>query len=260
MTVVQGEPVSVDELNELKSLRAAFSSDDALKTLDSFATWLFASSGVLGALATAGKIVGIGELDDRGKRYFGFAVLLFGIALALAALARMPQPVRFNPYSALSMRIQLRRIILTRTALVVLAAVAFAAALVLAGFAPLETAVSAQRRGTALTYTVTGKAAVITANIARASPSTLVVVRSTTRPTRTTVVLPQASTTADANGRASLSLRLPRLNGIRTIVVTAIWRTSDGGTKTKHITIRLRHNLPTASPTHKKRKKRTGAA
>jgi hypothetical protein len=136
--VIHGVPVSAEEKSDLEALRSTFSANESLKTLDAFALWLFASAGTLGALATAGKVVGIGDLDAAGRRHFSYAIVLFGVALALAALARAPQPARFNPYNALSMRMQLSRILVIRSVLLILAAIAFAVALGIAGFAPLE--------------------------------------------------------------------------------------------------------------------------
>jgi hypothetical protein len=253
MTEVHGVPVSAEEKSDLDALRTTFGGDASLKTLDAFAIWLFASAGTLGSLAAAGKVVGIADLGDRGRRYFSFSILLFGISLALAALARMPQPSRFNPYDALSMRMQLNRIVIIRSVVLGLAAVAFAAALALAGFAPLQGARAAHGRP-GFRYAVDSKGALSTSLVvADARPYSAVEVRSATRPARAAIALPQANVLTDGNGAATVALAFGTLP-VRVVVISAKWRLPKAGFVAQHLTVHLRSKLAAVRTAAKKPK------
>lgn len=252
--IQKGVPVSQDELNELTGLRSLFDPATSLKTLDDFALWLFASAGTLGALATAGRVVGVGDLTDRGKRYFTWAILLFGIALALAALARAPQPSRFNPHNVLSMRGQLHRILLLRYGALGLAALLFGAALLLAAFAPLQSTSSRQRAPTALTYSVQENGVVNgTLAVRHGKAFSVAQLTASTRPRLQAVPLPKLSAELNGDGAASLTLRLSKTNGYRVVVLRGTWTTRDGGSKSATIRLALRKKLA-VSGKHRKTK------
>jgi len=228
---LKGTPVSSDELEELKNLRKAFDSDTSLKALDAFAVWLFASSGTLGALAAAGKVVDIGELSHDGKSYFSYAVVLFGVSLALAVLARAPQPARFNPHSVVSMRSQLNRILITRSVLLVLAAGLFAVALGLAGFAPLATTKNKAGAASSLTYAVSENGQVVAKfNVVKARRFSIAKLTTAARPAKSKRVLPQATALTDSSGSTNLTLKLAR-KGARVIVFRGRWTLPSGGEK-----------------------------
>jgi hypothetical protein len=68
---------------------------------------------------------------------FAWAVALVGVSLALAALARLPLRIRVNRYSDESLSTHVARVVSVRGLLLGLAALLFAAGLILAGLSPL---------------------------------------------------------------------------------------------------------------------------
>lgn len=163
-----------------------------------------------------------------------------GISLSLAALARMPQPSRFNPNSTLSMRVQLNRIIVLRALALVVAGLLFAAALVLAAFAPLTEAKSKRLASTSLTYSLNEKGSVLgTLVVNGAKRFSGVRLTSATRPTKRKQVLPRITGVTDASGRAKLALKLSR-KGLRVVILRGAWILPGGGEKRTAVTIPLR--------------------
>jgi hypothetical protein len=234
---ITGTPVSPDEVEELKTLRKAFDPDASLKTLEAFAVWLFASSGTLGALATAGKVVGIGDLSDDGKSYFSYAAILFGVSLALAVLAKAPQPARFNPHSVVAMRSQLNRIMITRSVLLIAAAGLFAVALGLAAFAPLATTRAQGDASSSLTYALSEDGRLVAMfNVVKAKRFSTILLTSAARPAKARRVLPRATAFTDGRGRAHLTLKVAR-RGARVVVFRGTWILPEGGQK--KITVRV---------------------
>lgn len=136
-TAVTGSPVSQEFSQDFDELRSLLRPSESVKVLDEFSRWLFATTAVVGTLGAAFGISGLNDLSGTGKRLFATAVLCLGVSLALAALARAPRKVFVNRYSLESMQDTLGRLVKFRQRVLTGAALLFAAALVLAGLAPL---------------------------------------------------------------------------------------------------------------------------
>lgn len=137
-TTEVGTALSPDEEADFAELRALFSPSQSLRLLDNFAKWLFASAGIVGVLGSGFGLSKANNLHGSGRRLFAWAVVCLGLSLALAALARLPILQRVNRYSPEDMRSALHTLYFVRCGLLAGSALLFAAALALAGFAPLE--------------------------------------------------------------------------------------------------------------------------
>jgi hypothetical protein len=129
--------VSDEEYADYQQLRGLISPEKSLGLLDDFAKWLFVIATVLGTLGTSFSVSQANDLTGTGRTMFAWAVASVGVSLALAALARLPVPRRVNRYSPASMEAHVAFAVRLRGGLLLLAAMLFAAALVLAGLSPL---------------------------------------------------------------------------------------------------------------------------
>lgn len=132
-------PLQPEELEDYAELRKLISPGMSLELLDNFAKWLFAITGVVGALGAGLGVTGANDLSSRGEGLFAWAIFLVALSLALAAFARIPLPIRGSRYSPVAMSRALRRILWARFVLLGLAALLFAAGLALAGWAQVAT-------------------------------------------------------------------------------------------------------------------------
>lgn len=155
--MAKGTSLSQSEKDEFKALRELFAPEKSLATLDEFAKWLFATVATVATLGTGLGVAGFGDLVGDSKDRFAHAVLVAGVSLGFAALARAPLGSRFNPHSVLSMRQKLNRTLKLRYAALTVAALLFAAALVLAATAPLAGTREIKRGTTFVAYAVDAK-------------------------------------------------------------------------------------------------------
>jgi hypothetical protein len=131
-------PLQPAELEDYDQLRRLFAPGVSLGVLDNFAKWLFTLTGVAAALGAGLGVTGANHLSHDGRHLFAKAVVLISISLALAALARLPLPVRAKRYSPASMRRRLGCLLWVRFFLLFGAAVLFATGLALAGWAQVS--------------------------------------------------------------------------------------------------------------------------
>lgn len=113
------------------------SPEKSLALLDDFAKWLFVIAAVVGTLGTSFGVSDANDLTGSGKRMFAYAVACVGVSLALAALARLPLPIRVNRYSDVSLTTHVSRVVKVRGIVLFVAALLFALGVVLAGLSPL---------------------------------------------------------------------------------------------------------------------------
>ena len=139
-TPTSTEPVVLapDEIADYEQLRELISPATSLALLDDFAKWLFVIAAIVGTLGTSFGLSKANDLSGSGRAMFGVAVALVGLSLALASVARLPVPGRVNRYSPVSMEAHVARVVTLRGRLLFVAALLFAAALVLAGLASLS--------------------------------------------------------------------------------------------------------------------------
>jgi hypothetical protein len=136
MSTSTPEPeVSEEELRDYEELRSLFSPTVGVQLLDEFAKWLFALAGTTGAIGAGFGVSGANNLSHSGHRWFAWAVASVACSLALAAISRLPLPMKVIRYSPRSMTRAIRRLFVIRFCLLAVAAVAFAGGLVLAGIA-----------------------------------------------------------------------------------------------------------------------------
>jgi hypothetical protein len=132
-----GEVLSAEEIADYAQLRNLVSPEKSLALLDDFAKWLFATAAVVGTLGASFGVSSANTLTGEGKRMFAYAVACIGVSLGLAALARLPLRIRVNRYSDVSLAARVATLTKRRGRLLFLAALLFAAALILAGLSPL---------------------------------------------------------------------------------------------------------------------------
>lgn len=142
MTPILGRPVSEAELHQLTDLQGLFNPGDALKRVDAFAKWVFASTAVVGTLGAGFSGAVFGTLSGAGKLVFGLAVLLVGGSLFAATLAIEPLWVHANLSSRDSMLAAVGENLRKRRRPIQWAAGFFASALVLAAMAPIASVLS----------------------------------------------------------------------------------------------------------------------
>jgi hypothetical protein len=130
-------PASKEEAEDLAELRRVISPTETLSVLDEFARWLFASTATVGTVGAGIGLTGAADLDDGGRWLFAVAVACVAISLALACLARVPRRLDVNRYSRESLDSALSELAKRRGNLLYAAGILFAAALLLAGIAPL---------------------------------------------------------------------------------------------------------------------------
>lgn len=130
-------PLQPEELEDYAELRKLISPRVSLDLLDSFAKWLFTLTGAVAALGAGLSVTGANQLSRGGDRLFAIAIALVAFSLALAAFARLPLPLAGSRYSRVAMERGLRRILWFRFWLLSCAALLFAVALALAGWAQL---------------------------------------------------------------------------------------------------------------------------
>ena len=131
------ERLSEEELGDYAQLQSLVSPEKSLALLDDFAKWLFAIAAIVGTLGASFGVSGANNLADSGRTLFAWAVALVGMSLGLAALARLPLPIRVNRYSKVSLTRHVSHVVIARGVMLTFAAVLFAGGLVLAGLSPL---------------------------------------------------------------------------------------------------------------------------
>jgi hypothetical protein len=131
------ELLSAEELADYEQLRGLVSPEKGLALLDDFAKWLFVIAAAVGTLGASFGVSNANDLTGSGRTLFAWAVALVGFSLALAALARLPLPIRVNRYSDVSLSRNVSRLVQVRGILLIVAALLFATGLVLAGLSPL---------------------------------------------------------------------------------------------------------------------------
>lgn len=126
-----------EEIEDFKELRLLLRPTETLRVLDEFSKWLFASAAVVGALGAGLGVSGLNGLDGAGSYIFASAVLCLALSLTAAVFARMPQRRLVHRNDSASMSSAVDGIATRRYRLLIGAGLLFAAALVLAGIAPL---------------------------------------------------------------------------------------------------------------------------
>jgi hypothetical protein len=143
---VAGRPLSSAEQQQLTDLQALFKPADALKRVDDFAKWIFASIAVVGTLGAGLSNSAFGALNNGGKVLFGIAILLVGASLFASTLALEPEWVHANPSSRYSMLAAVNENLRKRRRPIRVAAVLFGLALVAAASAPLVSAFTGDKK------------------------------------------------------------------------------------------------------------------
>lgn len=141
-----GREVSPDEQQQLAALQGVFKPDEAMKRVNDFAKWIFATVAVVGTLGAGFSNAAFQTLSDAGRFVLAGAVLLVGLSLYAATRALEPQWMHTNLASRDSMLAAIEGNLRRRRRPLQAAAALFALALVLAALAPLANAVSAWAR------------------------------------------------------------------------------------------------------------------
>lgn len=235
---VRGRPVSKETVSELTELRELFKPEASARALDQFSTWLFATVAVVGTVGTALGATGVNELSGDGKELYAWAVVALGVSLALAAVSRIPQLSRFNPYSALSMRRQVNRILLIRAVALILAGIAFAVALVLAAWAPLKSTEAAEEPPLSMTYALANTGQLVARfAVSDARPLTALFSELRTQAPAPRSSAPRARTTTNEDGEATVSLKLKNATSYRRVVLFGKWVDRSGLPTTSRLVI-----------------------
>lgn len=151
-TRVVGRALSQAEQQQLTELQALFKPADALKRVDDFAKWVFASIAVVGTLGAGFSNAAFATLTGKGKILFGIAILLAGVSLFVSTLALEPNWVTVNLSSRESMLRAIEKNLRKRRNPVRVAAFLFGLALIVAAAAPLASTLSGKEPRLVLGY------------------------------------------------------------------------------------------------------------
>lgn len=144
--VIKGKPASAAEQQQLADLQGFFKPVDALKRVDNFAKWIFASIAIVGTLGAGLSNAAFKTLSEEGTFVLGGAIFLVGLSLLAATLALEPQWVHANLSSRDSMLAAVDENLRRRRRPVQVAAILFGLALVVAASAPIASALSSWSR------------------------------------------------------------------------------------------------------------------
>jgi hypothetical protein len=224
-----GTLVGAEEAAERKAIRERLSPVRGLDTMETFDKWLFATVAVVGTLGTAFSLLDAGSLSGDAQTAFGVAVALTGVSLACAALALAPRRASFDRESPDSMREAIRKTSRVRFWSLSVAAVAFAAALVLAGLAPLISDRSRARPAHGFTHSVDTRGFVRAKyQLAAAEPRTRARLLASVGAARRGNVRPRVVVATDARGEGAMELTVRAGPRTRRVVFVAKWVDRDG--------------------------------
>jgi len=222
--IQKGRPVSPAEIEQMVELQKIFKPEAGMKRLEDFAKWLFGSTTIIATLGTGFSWITIANLNNTGKFFFGLALILVGISLALAALSLAPFWVTINPNSRDSMNDAVEKQFSYRRARIKSASVCFATGLVFAAFAPLSPAfisyLGIYNPNTMITYNLDadGKfAANYTASGLR--PRSYVEVELQAENPHTKMIMPKRRAVVDLYGNVSVDLVLPGADKISGLLI-----------------------------------------
>ena len=245
--VVKGESVSQDQVQRIEALKDAYSPTQSLKLLDDFSKFLFGATATVAALGTALGVNGFGDLEGSGRTLFSFAVLSLAFSLFAATAALLPLGMKINPNSPESASAAFASAIRLRLGLVTVAAVFFATALGLAGFAPLASSKEKESNAnapTAISYRLTGNGALtVVAHVANAVTRTPVSLKLIPRPAAPRRIKTAQLTTTDSKGRVDLQLGTKRTKGVRKMRIALTYQDKAQGRITKQTTVSIRRRV-----------------
>ncbi|MGD0586748.1 MAG: hypothetical protein ABSA86_13425 [Oryzomonas sp.] len=132
-----GEPLSNDYIELLKSQRELALPTSRIASCDEFAKWLFTVTTVVGTLGAAFSNAAFKNLQGSGSILFFAAVAMTGVSLALAIILRTVEPKKANWQSLDDMQQKATDALIIKQWLALAAGVCFAVAIVLAGISPL---------------------------------------------------------------------------------------------------------------------------
>jgi hypothetical protein len=107
--------VSQQAADDHQELRDLFRPTETLRVLDEFATWVFGTTAVVGAIGCGLGLSTLDHLDHTGKQVYLVAVICTRMARILAP--RAPRAVRVNPDQRESLRTTFERIVKQRYAM-----------------------------------------------------------------------------------------------------------------------------------------------
>lgn len=232
--VQKGVRVSSEEVERLKGLRALLDPSSSLKIVDDFAKYLFTASTVVATLGGAVKVTGLDGLHGTGGDLFSLALVALGVSLASAVFSLLPLGSKPNPNKIASLQGALGRILRFRLFWTTTAGVFFAAAIVLAGLAPLTSskADDTPRGPAAITFALTENQAIEAMGwVDGAKPLTVASIRVVARKRG---VLVRRGVRTDEEGRAVLKV-------------------TTGPTKTRRVTIRIDWTTPGNNERHRRK-------
>jgi hypothetical protein len=205
--VIRGEYVSPETKAEFDSLRTVFDTKSALDRLDSYGKWLFASAAVVGSLGAGLSNSAFSKLHGLSAWLFAAAVLSLGICLVQASKSIAPQWVEIRMAELKSMRQAVNSQFGRRQRLLTGASIFFSFALLLAAVSPLAS-LAPNYPVPILHFSIDEKGTMDAGLEANGlSGGTLIQLR-VEATDGAKMQLPIASTSADQNGQAKVSVRM----------------------------------------------------
>lgn len=230
----RGAPVSREEVERLRGLRALFDPASSLKVVDDFAKYLFTSAAIVGTIAGGLKVTDLTDLHGVGADLFSFAIVALAASLACAILALLPLGMRANPNKTESLQGALGRLLRFRLGWITAAGLLFALAIGLAGAAPFVSQQTIDRPDdTGVGYTVgeDGRV-VVTGTVAHAKPFSYATLALTPSPAAPTAAAVSQRVAVNADGRATITATVTRTDGVKSFTAKLRWRDEEGALRT----------------------------
>ena len=242
-------PLSADDQERLKSLRTSLSADTSCQNLDGLARWLFGVVAIVGTLGLAFGANGFGDLHGWPRTIFAIATCAVGATLALAVISLVPKTQVYNPNNIGSMELAWTKILRHRARWTIGATSFFVLALGAASIVPLFSSIEHTQR-THLGVSVDEKrnvsATFSVSHAKRFSDVGFIV----TGVAPTGRWFPRVRASTDANGAATLTLKLANPAGLARVKVVGYWRPSHE-VKRRTVKAILQIGPPRKPKTHK---------
>jgi hypothetical protein len=145
-------PLPPDDVELLKKYRDIVMPAARLAGYDDFAKWLFTLTAVIGTLGAAFSNAALKGLNGYGVTFFFLAVMATALSLALAVIQRSIDIPKLNWHSLDDMLQKTERALRIKRTMAWFAGALFAAAIILAGLAPLLTTPPHQSLSNSISY------------------------------------------------------------------------------------------------------------
>ena len=211
-------PVAPDDLALFTRYRELFLPAARLTFYDDFAKWIFTVAATVGTLGAAFSSTAFGKLAGLGALAYGVAIILVGLALALATVARSTDLPEANWQSLQDMLAKLQPAVRRKRIQIRVAGAFLGAAFAFAALAPMLTTTGAPKEvkpslppQLGLAYTVNQEELRATLLQRTAKPNQQVQARAVALTDKGQVLLAGASLRADADGLVSIDLSAKRV-------------------------------------------------